>query len=489
MLRARAPGDPAVEFRDCSTIIRGEVLKERRFDRGTPALPATACFSVACAMRPASAPARRSTGPLISPKSAGLWPTASQVLGNTPAAAARQLATERAARFGAHRVCRASTPNMDDYARTGLRAYRPPNVIRNKLGWVESRANGREGVRSTAQILVRLPGAAARPQSARGQYDPRRNRLTNRLGVARKAVEAPETPVAGGCHSSATEAGEIRSVYAIAGDFSLDPTKPATRRPIAAAGLRDRRSRREQLPIPRTNPTQRRVSDTTMRRLVRRCKEEVTAPNQLDPQPVAAQVAAVDEAKLDQEVACAAENGAKLQSETPLEPEPKPEPESEERNNDKEDEEEGDDEEEPSPQEPEESIEPEPEPEPEPETEPEPTPEPEPEPTPEPEPEPEPGTVDDFNDDLSAERVQEELSLSANELSSDSAAQFDEDDFARPDEETSEGIGTTIEEFNSPQATGSTVPAEAEATDANETVVSLEARDLDIGQRTDAHLP
>lgn len=286
-----APGDPSVYTvglgSHTQVIVREDVPKERRLaNRATPLPPSTARFTSAASLRacvsatrPATASAR-DRGRERGRERQSLWPSASQIAADTPAAAARRLAMERATRFGARRVYK--TPNIEDYAQTGLRAYRPANAARNKLGWVESRA-GAESVQSTAQILVRVPGAAARPLSARGKYDPRRNRLTDQLGVAREAVRAPETPVTGGGLVAATQTThKAWSVCVeIAHDLSLDPTQPATRRPIAAAGLRDRSSRRKHLCVPRMVPTQPRVSDTTMRVLVRRCKAEVTEQKQL----------------------------------------------------------------------------------------------------------------------------------------------------------------------------------------------------------------
>ena len=287
-----APGDPSVHTVGLGShrqvIVREDVPKQRCLaSRATPLPPSTARFTSAASLRVCLPATRPATAPARDREVEGrrerqsLWPSASQIAANSPAAAARRLAMARATRFGARRVYCASIPNIEDYARTGLRAYRPATAARDKLGWVESKA-GAESAQSTAQILVRVPGAATRPQPARGRYDPRRNRLTDQLGVAREAVRAPETLVTGGSPVAATQTHKTWSVYVeIARDLSLDPTQPATRRPIAAAGLRDRKSRRKHLSVPRMVPTQSRVSDTTMRVLVRRCKAEITEQKQL----------------------------------------------------------------------------------------------------------------------------------------------------------------------------------------------------------------
>ena len=95
------------------------------------------------------------------PKAAGLWPSPSLFDGNTSAAAARRLATERAARFGVRRVHvhgDSALSSVEDYAKTGLRAYRPANVTRNKFGWFEIVGEG--SLRPQLEALSKARGLA-----------------------------------------------------------------------------------------------------------------------------------------------------------------------------------------------------------------------------------------------------------------------------------------------------------------------------------------
>lgn len=315
LLRGQAPSDPAVLYLREPTLTREDVVKELFKRQSVPARPAADRLTAAVAMRPASAREQRSARPPISPssKSLGLRSSNSSRVGaSTAAAAARQLAMERAARFGARRVCRSTTPSVEDYAQTGLRAYRPPEVVRNTLGWIETSADA-ESAQTTAEVLVCFPTTGARPQAARGQWDPRLNRLTNQLGATRQPVPAPEAPKDSGGRATPETTRSMR--VEIAHEVSLGPSPPTRRRSIGQSGIRDRRSRRKQLSTPRMEPARRLVSDTTVRRLVRRCKAEVAAQKQADDDVIAAQIAAAEQAEADLIAARAAEAEAERRME------------------------------------------------------------------------------------------------------------------------------------------------------------------------------
>lgn len=118
------------------------VIKDIRVPE--PADPVEA-LSAAMALRPLATPQPQPPALSLisaSSQSLGISCSSSQSLGRLQPwvpKSPKQIATERAARFG----CRLSTfsapvqPNLDNYAQTGLRMYRPPRVARNSMGWID----------------------------------------------------------------------------------------------------------------------------------------------------------------------------------------------------------------------------------------------------------------------------------------------------------------------------------------------------------------
>ena len=123
-----------------------------------PASHPTQALSAALARRPFR-------GPRPQPPTA---PTGS--LGSLHLRSPRQIATERAARVGST----GGPPvrhNLDDYAQTGLAAYRPPHAVRNPMGWIEVdddvvSLSGSASTSSIAHLHVRFRRSAPRPAGA-----------------------------------------------------------------------------------------------------------------------------------------------------------------------------------------------------------------------------------------------------------------------------------------------------------------------------------
>lgn len=93
-------------------------------------------------------------------------------LGSLQPRSPRQIAAERAARFG-----RTGGPpvrhDLDDYAQTGLAAYRPPHAVRNPMGWIEVDGDvgshsgaSLEFASSIAHLHVRFRRSVPRPAGA-----------------------------------------------------------------------------------------------------------------------------------------------------------------------------------------------------------------------------------------------------------------------------------------------------------------------------------
>ena len=216
--------------------------------------------------------------------------------------------------------------SLDDYARTGLRSYRPAAVKRHSFGWLQTNADvqsqphgwtGGEtgGLRQTissgrghsgrhltadakfagttrAHIHVCFPESGKRPVAGKGKYNPRFNRQCDTLGADREAV-----PV----HPQPEEAPPPLEARALRVDLTHDvvraePPGPSQRRSISLTGITSPRSHRQMMSTPRMEASQRLVSDATVKRLVRSCKIEVAQEKQDEDDALEAQRVAEQEA-------------------------------------------------------------------------------------------------------------------------------------------------------------------------------------------------
>lgn len=281
----------------------------------------------------------------------------------------RQTAMERAARWGSRLPTSgaAARPNLDDYAHTGLRAYRPRHVLRNSLGWIETDAAAQSGEgwesptpRPTAHLHVRFsnssgtprpPGAHAstHPPAQAQPHDTHSWSLTGspsaRLFAASAAARGrlpsgrggdqlggsharPGSPVAveasaelaastraaaldapGGRITTRSIAVETSQSCLCGSESGAEQPPPldllssssaalvATRREISRRNVHSRKARRADLATPRLVPPGRFVSDATVRRLARRCREDIAVRKRVEDEAALAAIAA-EEARL-----------------------------------------------------------------------------------------------------------------------------------------------------------------------------------------------